>query len=166
MPARARLLFTRMRCTLSCLLAGLAACGGKVSDEWALPPDPYPTPGVTCAASTCLSPDSCVLTADRPRACARLPDAGPDGAVCKDCVFASCDGPEDCAAGTACIVRDDSIGLVCAPLPEDACTRAFPTVACHQKSDCPACFAACAGAGTSLPGASDSLQYGLCAHAL
>jgi hypothetical protein len=165
MPVRTRLLFPRMRAALPCLFAGLAACGGKGSDEWALPADPDPTPGITCGESTCQAPESCVLVSDGPRACTQLPDAGPDGEVCNGCVFASCDGPEDCPAGAACVVRADGIGLHCAPIPGDACTRDRPVLACHKKSDCPDCFFACAGAGTSLPGASDSLQYGLCAHA-
>jgi hypothetical protein len=154
-----------MRSLLLPFLAAMTGCAGKVADTWAEPPDPVPTPGVTCGAAICVVPLVCLLTNHGPRSCEQPPsaDAGAPGvSPCRDvCAFAACDGPEDCP-GSACVISEDGASLRCATLPADACTRVTPTVACHTLADCPSCFAACGGAGTSVAGGTDSLQYGVC----
>jgi len=155
-----------MRSLLLPFLAAMTGCAGKVADTWAAPPDPVPTPGVTCGAAICTSPLVCLLTSHGPRSCQEAPPAdggAPGVSPCSDlCAFAACDGPEDCPAGDACILSADGTSLRCAPLANDTCTRVSPSVACHTLADCPSCFAACGGAGTSVAGGTDSLQYGLC----
>jgi hypothetical protein len=153
-----------MRRLLLPALAILAACGGKVADTWAPPPDPDATAGVFCGDATCAAPQVCLLTATGPRSCQTMPVGGPGRPACGDlCAFAACDGPEDCPAGSACLLSPDATGLRCAVPTADTCTASqAPSVACHTLADCPRCFAACGAAGTSLPGASDSLEYALC----
>jgi hypothetical protein len=147
-----------------CSLVALGGCGGKVADTWAPPPDPDATPGTYCGAVTCSAQSACILSGNGgPRACG-LPVTGPGGvSVCPNCIFASCDGPEDCTQGTTCTLRRDGAALLCDALPADACSSAIPSLACHSNADCPACTPTCVAASVTLPGSTDALSYGLCA---
>ena len=63
-------------------------------------------------------------------------------------VIAWCDGPEDCADGTRCLIQLGSTGNFpqcgCHGTPGSGCAERWSYVLCHDLGDCPSWATRCA----------------------
>jgi hypothetical protein len=97
--------------------------------------------GVPCGAARCTAGELCLACDADVRFIGCVKDDGTTGATAMKAVGCSgvagvimaCDGPEDCAAGEACLMNaGENAYTMCQPMPQDFYARA-----CHDNADCP-----------------------------
>jgi hypothetical protein len=119
-------------------------------DAWSPPASDAGPPGVTCGTDVCTAPEICCVTFS----------GGPGGGgmstmtcgAAADCMglAASCDGPEDCAAGEACCGMRSTGGGSTGCVPDAMCR--FGRL-CHADSDCSGRDTCCSFMGAYLKNA-------------
>lgn len=127
-------------------IAGSSAGGGGLAGA------PMGEPGIVCGAYdqtlpdvACAPDEVCVLCWDTETSgsvrCAPSPKARAAEyddflATCSDpALLTECDGPEDCADGTQCQIRDDDDYAYAACSPEPPSCNAY-CLACNSSADC------------------------------
>jgi len=113
-------------------------------DAWSAPPEDTGPPGVTCGTDVCMAPAICCVSFGGGGGSATRACTAP-----ADCMglAASCDGPEDCAAGEACCGMRSTGGASTGCVPDAMCR--FGRL-CHADSDCSGRDTCCAFMGSSV----------------